>query len=1191
MHPYLSDAPDAVVIATAAKVTRIALAEGETEAVRQAVEALRTDLSKVCGAQSRLQTDASGATIVVGTLGSSALIDRAVADGRLDITGLLEDDGRPRWEAFLIRLVDDVLYLVGSDRRGTVYGIYDLCEAMGVSPWWWFADVPVRPRVQVAVRPDASHCDWPSVKYRGIFINDEEELDNWARQHTGDGTIGPELYRRIFELVLRLKGNYVWPAMHVNAFNADPESGRVAHQLGIVIGTSHCDMLLRSNQHEFEPWAAAQPEPVVYDYSIPGRNRELIGEYWRGSVQQNGGYEVSWTLGMRGIHDSGFITSQIDADPTLSAADRQQARVRLLEQIIDDQRALLRTELGPQADEALQVFVPYKEVLDLYDAGLKLPEDITIIWSNDSFGYIRRVPAAADLARPGGHGLYYHSSYWSPPPRSYLATSSTPLALMQHQLRRAWARGIRTLWVDNIGGLKPLEVEMECFLRLAWQAGRESTTADAVGFVAQWADRTFSGDHGQAIGELYARYYQLNNQRKIEHLAARAFSQTGYGDESARRLAQWRDLYDQTTAIWAGLPDDQRDSFFQLVAVKIHLAYLVNAEFGYADRSALAYRQGRPAAADRYLALSRRFTAHKRALLHSYNHVMADAKWQHMLTPEQTPPPAMALYPAGMPALQIGEPGLGVAVWGDPAGRQLTFSPYGARSKWIDVFTTGVPGASFTAQADNWIALSATQGELDPDRRITVSIPDATGLAGRQGSVVISAGGESITVVVQVTDAPELPTGFVGSIEADGHLSLDPSRPDHHQPAGDSRWEPVPWLGHDENDVMEARGGPGATLEFRILLVTGGAHLLEVHRLPTLDAPGELRITVAVDEQPPITLSFPTTDEHRGTWEQAVLDNVERLQITLPHLDPGAHLLRVSAVDDGVALSKLILHTAHPEVTNLGPRLSFHTSRPRTLTPDPDPGEVDLAALDSVARDLYRVDPAAVELPPTLYAGREYWQGEPDPLARRVLRVPQHGRGRRRYAARADGTTDVVAEFGTGRLSEVNGRLAIEAEYALAGDRYGWTTPAADLPALGWTHTQAETDGGSGLAMHVDAPGRHWDDPATAPALHYAIEVTHPGRYHAWLLIKCDHQNDDACWLAVDGQVTDCAALFGWDTTQLWHWTTVTDLELSAGAHTLSIHAAKAGLRIDRIYLTLGDELPPDDAAWQASPRSEPEPG
>ncbi|HKP07834.1 MAG TPA: glycosyl hydrolase 115 family protein, partial [Microbacterium sp.] len=571
----------------------IALAATESAAVTRAAADLTRDLAHVTGADTSLTAQAAGARIVVGTVGQSELVDAAVADGIIDISALRDDHGALRWEGFLITVADDVLYIVGADRRGTIYGIYEFTEAIGVSPWYWWGQVPVRTRAHVTVAADTHHADWPSVQYRGVFLNDEEELFDWARAHTADDTIGPEAYGRVYELILRLKGNYLWPAMHVGAFNHDPENGRLAQEFGIVIGTSHCDMLLRSNEHEFRPWVAQQGEPVEYDYSLPGRNRDKLREYWQQSVTQNQDYEVTWTVGMRGVHDTGFSTAAIDNNPALDEDQKFRARVELLETVITDQRELLSTTLGVTADTVPQLFIPYKEVLPLYDAGLQVPEDVTVVWANDNFGYIRRFPSEAERDRPGGHGLYYHSSYWSNLVTSYLATSSTPLALMKSELAKAWDRGIRKLWVDNIGGLKPLEIEMEFFLRSAWEAGREDRTADVRAFVSDWVDATFTGDHGAAAGEIYTAYYQLNNQRKIEHLTGDVFPQVGYGDEAFARLERFRDLYDRTNEILAALPVGERDAFFQLFAVKIHFAYLANAHYVYADRSTLAHAQGK----------------------------------------------------------------------------------------------------------------------------------------------------------------------------------------------------------------------------------------------------------------------------------------------------------------------------------------------------------------------------------------------------------------------------------------------------------------------------------------------------------------------------------------------------------------------------------------------------------------------
>lgn len=363
----------------------IYLSEKEKPAVRLDAENLCADLKRVCGAWAKLVTERNDDAAENGDVGMrGAAVDReAVENGRhtgkivigtLGITELPNHSdvtckkGTGIWEAFSLLVVDGVLYIAGADRRGTIYGIYEFCERIGVSPWYWFADVPVKKKKRIFLENGFHKTDAPSVQYRGIFINDEEELEAWSQTYMKETTIGPKTYARVFELLLRLKANYIWPAMHVNAFNLDPENGRLANEMGIVVGTSHCDMLLRSNQNEWTPWCEENDAlDVSYDYSIAGRNREMIQRYWRGSVEQNLGYEVSYTVGMRGIHDSGFVAEKIDSRNDLSEEEKQKQKVALLEKVITDQREILEDVTGNA--HTFQTFVPYKEVLSLYDAG------------------------------------------------------------------------------------------------------------------------------------------------------------------------------------------------------------------------------------------------------------------------------------------------------------------------------------------------------------------------------------------------------------------------------------------------------------------------------------------------------------------------------------------------------------------------------------------------------------------------------------------------------------------------------------------------------------------------------------------------------------------------------------------------------------------------------------------------------
>jgi hypothetical protein len=1196
----VDDRREGLTVAERGEPVSIAVDRRESSAVRRAADCLEQDLADICGCSASVAATSVGARLVVGTVGVSPLIDEAIAHGLLDVSALRDGDGALRWEGFVIHATDEVLYVAGADRRGTVYGIYELAEAIGVSPWRWWADVPVRVREHVTVRRGVLVADWPSIRYRGVFLNDEEELDAWARAHTPDGTIGPAAYRRVFELILRLKGNYIWPAMHVSAFNADPENGRLADEMGIVVGTSHCDMLLRSNQNEWTPWTAARREHVEYDYSIPGANRDALREYWRGNVEQNGGYEVGWTVGMRGVHDSGFVTSAIDDDEVLSEHEKQRARVRLLEQVILDQRQILSDVLGAdRARDSFQTFVPYKEVLPLYDAGLDVPDDVTIVWTDDNFGYVRRYPSETERARSGGHGLYYHSSYWSPPSRSYLFVSSMPLAHMKYELGKAYENGIRRLWVDNIGSLKPLELDMEFFLRYAWEVGKETTTADVLQFTAQWADRTFSGGHGRAVAEILTTSAQVTNVRKLEHLRSRVFSQTGYGDEAARRLATLRALYDRTNDLLAALPEPERDAFFQLVALRVHASYLVNAQFAYADRSALAYEQGKWRAADRYLALSREFDAHKRAMLHFYNQVMADGKWDGILTPEAFPPPTMALLPAARPALRVGGPGLGVVAWGEDRPVEhphLDFWPGGTGTKWIEVFNTGAGSVDFAVTCDEWLEVVPASGSVDTEQRLTVRLKDPLGAAGRCGAIEVCgpSGGRTIAVTVAVHDAP-VPAGS-GRIEADGYIAIPAADADEWHSTPGSAWVELPYLGRHTGSLVGSRraasdvdgvaGVGGGWVGYRLQLVTAGAHLAELHRFPSLSSVGRLRLAISVDDLPPVVIESPTTDEFRGAWAEAVVDEVERLRLRLPYLQAGPHVLRVHVVDANVAFSQLVVYTAAPVRTSLGPPPSARPGQHAPAAPDPDPGQVDLSVLDAIAREVYRTEPYRLAPPPVVYADRHYWDADTTFVRNRS--VPQASLGAARYAASPDGRKDVITAFAPGPVLERGGVLAVEPERALGQTLDAYRTASLDEPSVSWTHTQAETDGGTGLAMHVDAPGRRWDDPLAAPGLHVRIDVTTPGTYHAWALVKFDGDDDDSCVLALDGTPQPATEqfchgdLFSFGTQQIWLWAELSDLTIGTGRHTLSILARKAGLRVDRLYLTLGDERPPADADWPA---------
>ncbi|PJM79716.1 glycosyl hydrolase 115 family protein [Bifidobacterium scaligerum] len=1206
INDFVNNGHDGVTIAKRGAMMMIAACDNESEAVRMALTNLANDLQSVSGAEIRLGSDTSAASIVVGTIGTSRIIDDAAQAGVIDLTKLKDSDGRWRWEGYTIQTAEGKVWIAGTDRRGTIYGIYDFVEACGVSPWTWWADVPVHECDVIEVDARATVTEWPSVQYRGVFINDEEEFYDWAVEHTADGTIGPETYRKFFELVLRLKGNYVWPAMHVGAFGDDPRNGDLAERMGVVIGTTHCDMLMRSNQHEWDPWAKSQGEDIKYDYSLEGHNREKIQQYWREGVDRNRNHEVTWTVGMRGIHDTGFVTRAIDGDMHLSEEQKHRARVELLGKVIADQRQILHEEIGERADHDLQLFVPYKEVLPLYDDGLNLPEDIMILWANDNYGYMRRFPSLEERKRKGGHGLYYHSSYWAPTD-SYLATSSTPLTLMENELMKSWDNGIRRMWIDNIGGLKPMEQEMEYFLYLAWHAGEPEANTDIEDYVAAWFDRTFSGGHGHRAARIYTRYYQLNNMRKPENLEEGCFSQTAYGDEYGRHVDELRELYAETNELWKQLPEREQDAFFELFAVKIHFSYLVNAQFYHADRSLLAEREGKTAAQDRHLALSRRYELQKRALIAYYNKHLANGKWDRMFTPDDFPPPATALNPAARPALAVGKAGLGVTIWGSDAGADaqdvLEFWPDGQLDKWIEIYSTGAAGLPFSIEtSEPWIRVTCTTGVVDAERRIGVHVDAGDVAPDSRGRIVVhdSASGESHAIEVRVANVGHPDQGFFGSVEADGYVSIDPSRPDVESYGHHTCWNPVPYLGRFGNPAMEARSGLEASpadpnmdpayIGYHIWLHNDCVPQLELHRIPTLDSTGRIRVGVRIDDLPIIEVETATVDEHIGAWETSKLDNIERIRTYLPYLKAGEHVIRLYVIDNYVTLDKIVLYTTARRASNLGPQFSMVVGCAPRFMVESDPCQ---GVVDSLNRDLaacYGLAASEIPLPKVASIAARYWNSDTT-FKRFATREPAI-LGEARYPVEPDEGKNILRRIPSDMPVEHDGVLAFEAESALLNNASAWLTPALDGPGA-WRHVQAETDGGTGLAMRAEPNRGEWNPVSwtieTAPRMNYRVAVTTAGRYHVWLYAEVDSKMQDMCWISVDGSVQPAAehcsghGLWAFGLRYIWHWTELSSIELSAGIHDLGLLAGSGGVRIDRVYLTRGDELPPMDNEWKST--------
>ncbi|MES2898211.1 MAG: glycosyl hydrolase 115 family protein [Pseudomonadota bacterium] len=591
----------------------IVISEGDDKVVAIAAKDLARDLQQVTGKRADVlhrPRHARSPVILIGTLGKSGVIDALAKSGRLDVKAL-----RGAWESFVVTTVKqpmpgvaEALVIVGSDRRGTAFGVYELSQAIGVSPWYWWSDVVPEKKRALYVKAGTRRFGPPSVKYRGIFINDEDwGLQAWAARtlEPENGGIGPKTYARVFELMLRLKANILWPAMHPGtpAFNSTARNALLADDYAIVMGSSHAEPMLRNNVSEWKDGAQA------YNYLS---NPDGVRRYWEERLATNARFENFYTVGMRGIHDSRMVGPSTDPE-----------RVALLEKIIADQRDMLAQHTGTGADRVPQLFCAYKEVLGLYRMGLMVPDDVTIMLPDDNFGYIRGFPNEEERKRAGGFGIYYHLSYLGAP-LSYLWLSTIPPALIWAEMSKAYEQGARQIWIANVGDIKPAEINTEFFLQMAWDSKRW-TRESMPSFLGEWARREFGPQQAGEIASIMAEFYRLNHERKPEHLQwwlpKQAPKHSGWpAARSSARLEAFARLSSHLEALGADMAPARRSAFFQLVAYPVRAAALANQRFFEGERGNRTAAMAADAGIEQ--------------LNEYWNGQLAGGKWRHMMPGE-----------------------------------------------------------------------------------------------------------------------------------------------------------------------------------------------------------------------------------------------------------------------------------------------------------------------------------------------------------------------------------------------------------------------------------------------------------------------------------------------------------------------------------------------------------------------------
>jgi hypothetical protein len=596
------------------KVTSIYIDKNTDPLIIWAVNELADDVKDITGKRPEIiETNTiSKKGIYIGHGSSSFFKSKVTQKGLLN-----------QWEKFSIQKEKDNLLIAGSDVRGTVYAIFEITERLGVSPWKWWADVHSIKKENLALQlPRKGIITSPSVQYRGIFLNDEDwGLQPWAaktfEKETGD--IGPKTYEKIFQLLLRLKANTIWPAMHpsTKGFFTIAGNKEMAQKYHIVIGSSHAEPMLRNNVDEWKP-------KIHGDYNY-FTNKTQVDKYWQDRLDelklaQN---ETIMTLGMRGVHDS-----------KMEGAKDLAESIAMVEKIIVNQREMLSNTFKKPLKNIPQAFVPYKEVLELYDNGLKIPDDITLVWPDDNYGYIRRLSNPEEQQRSGGSGVYYHISYWGRP-HDYLWLSTTQPGLIWYEMTKAYENGAKKMWIVNVGDIKPAEYDTELFLDLAWNIN--SIKSDGLKqYLKNWISREFTPEIAPDLSVVFEEYYRLASLRKPEYMG---WSQTEpttqiklsdfTREESLNRIKAYDNLIKKVDSLSAFVPAERKAAWFQLVEYPVKGAAYMNHKFLYWNLEATTSDENQKS---KYELMASEAYQKIKELTDFYNTKLSDGKWNYMMS-------------------------------------------------------------------------------------------------------------------------------------------------------------------------------------------------------------------------------------------------------------------------------------------------------------------------------------------------------------------------------------------------------------------------------------------------------------------------------------------------------------------------------------------------------------------------------
>ena len=919
----------------------IACCNSEKLVVRTSLEMLGRDIRTVLSATTELN-DKVGA-IVVGTVGQSNLINET----GIDLSAL-----KNKKQAFLLTVSQDgKLVVAGSDSHGTAYGILEISRLLGVSPWEWWADVTPEKRETFRLSSKFRELQSPSVEYRGIFINDEDwGLYRWSRDNFEKelGNFGPRTYAKVCELLLRLQANYLCPAMHdaSMAFHRIPENRVVADRFAILMGASHCEPLLFNTASEWK-----RDKMGEWDYI---NNKKGVDSVLNVRVKECAPFENVYTLALRGLHDRAMNASNDMGD-----------RKDMLQEALMAQRQMLIDAIGKPGEEIPQAFTPYKEVLDVYDEGLELPDDVTIIWPDDNYGYMKRLSSPKEQKRSGRSGVYYHSSYLGKP-HDHLWMNTVSPTLMYEELRKAYDATADRIWLLNAGDIKSCEFAVDYFLTMAFDIDAFNFER-AANYRTEWLCGMLGDQYRNEYQDVVNSFYKLAFARKPEFMGwgyqwttdkhgrerntDTDFSLTNYR-EVDNRLSEYRRIGGIVENILNNMSDEkQKACFYQSLYYPVKGCELLNRMVLDGQRNRWYAIQQRASAKDLKKSAKACYDSLE-VITKGYNSLL-DGKWNHVMTMKQ----GFAAAYFELPKLRDVElapvASLGVMAEGEAVLKGLQsfhslpcFNTYLRQSYYIDVFNKGATPLKWkTSVTNDWILVNKKSGETATEERIEVSIDWAKVPAGERilGTLdIMSDRGEKESVYISVFNptSPSLAEMDTLFVENNGYVAMDAASFHRKVENDDIKMIVIPNLGFENtavqlgNPMAKAQRTAGRNtprLEYDFYTFEQGSVDVYTYVLPTFPISKdrgyagheatnvETKYGVCIDEGPvmnPSTSSF----EYAQIWYESVLKNC-RINKTTLHIDkPGKHTVKIICGDAGTVLQKVVLDFGGMKRSYMGPR-------------------------------------------------------------------------------------------------------------------------------------------------------------------------------------------------------------------------------------------------------------------------------